>query len=309
MQAEIDPFFRLDDRDMSEYSLSIYGGTNKSVGYEFGFNTNSQRDFGALASLSKDAVSTSFLSGKTFSAPYFGFSETGFSGKLNLSTSKHLDFSFGLATTDEEKDFGLRSNAAVLEGTYKVGERATIGLQAGQLSESGSLFGGSSGGAFSVDSSDSLSVGVSGTYRLNDRITLIGNYSEARTRVAQRDNSLLHDFSDIRSNAYGVGMVIDTPFTRRDQVGFAFSQPLRVTQGHVNLEVPYARDFEGNIYKNSEIVDLAPDGRERTFEAYYKFNLHKDTDVFTYLMHQQQPAHDNTADDAATVFMTLRHRF
>ncbi|NOZ11987.1 MAG: S8 family serine peptidase [Gammaproteobacteria bacterium] len=305
----LDPFSYQDDRNPTDYALSIFGKPNANSSYEFGLNTNSQRRFGALASLSAQTTTTSFLTSKTFSAPYFGFSDAGFSGKINFNESQRFGLSLGLANTDERRDFGLQSNAALVEGTFKLNNRSTISLQGGQLLESGSLFGGSSGGAFSVNNSNTLSFGISGTYKLNNAATLIGHYSEGYTKVNQRENSLLHNFSDIRSNAFGVGLIIDEPFSKHDQAGIAFSQPLRITQGSVSLDTPFGRDFDGNIYTNSEIIDLAPDGTEHTFEAYYRFNIKKKTDVFTYIMYQHQPENNNRAGNAATVYMTLKHQF
>ncbi len=297
-----------DATDDSHVSMTLSGANSQGQHYRFGINDHAKSGFGALSNLAEENTSVEFLSIDNFSAPYFGFTDQGFSSQFGRQFDNALSYKLGFASLEDNELFGLESDSALFEGTLSH-ERWNLNLQIGQLDEHGSLFGGSSGGAFSVDENKTLSLGISGTYKLNDRITLLGSYTEGYSRIDQQDNALLRDFTSVRSNAFGIGFVAKDVVRRGDRFGLALSQPLRVTGGEAEIDIPVTQDIYGNVHTIHNRFSLAPEGSESTLETYYRFGLSNKTDITTYFMYQHEPEHDAQADDAKTVFAALRHRF
>ncbi len=119
---------------------------------------------------------------------------------------------------------------------------------------------------------------------------------------------MLQDFSDLRSNAFAVGLVSNDLFKRGDQIGFSYSRPLRVSSGEADLRVPYAQDLQGKIHSTNERIDLAPDGAEQLYEFYYQYR-HKELSLGAHMMYRDNPLHEPGADGEAAVVTTLTFHF
>lgn len=303
-----DPAF--DDTDLS-WVLSLSGEHASGFHYQLDKNRDPSTNFGVMDNVQRDSLGggTHFLSGQSFAVPVLGFSSVADSVSLGYQSRDGFGLDFGLVSTDESRDHGRESVSAVLEGSYSFEDRAEISLQVGRLQEDGSLFGGSSNGAFSVDDTETLAASISGSLRIGKQAHLIGNYGVARSEVDQAGTSLLSNFSTLRSDWFGVGVVADEVFDYGDQVGVAFSQPLRVTDGEVDLNVPYARDFEGNIYEDSERIGLEPGGNEYALESYYLHPLGRRASVGAYVMLRQEPNHVAGSAADLTVLASYRARF
>ncbi len=294
-----------------DWSWSVRGGGSEGFNYQIESNTNPDYNFGSVRSMQRqpDVSPVSFLSGQTFSTPYLGFSHRSDSVRLGIAGDTGFNMNFGLVSTHEDSEYGEDSSAAVIEGSYKFDDLGELNVQLGQMEESGSLFGGSSGGAFGVADSTTYSLNLTGALHVSKDISLIGNYGLGYSRVDGARYSLLHNFSDIRTNWYGLGLVANNIFGERDQIGVAFSQPLRVSDGEVDVHIPYARDFDGNIYKHVDRIGLEPNGVERTVETYYRFRLGKNALVGAHLMVQDQPNHLKDANTEVTFLTTMKLRF
>ena len=304
------PFSATSDVERDTRSrFSVYGESADGSTFGLDINANPQQNFGALGALPDQHAGNQFLAIEAFSTPYLGFSDDGVSSRFGRRLNEDVSFKFGYASLNDGQRFGTESNAVLFEGTVEQ-DRLTVNLQVGQLMETGGMFGGSSGGAFSVDDTATLSLGLSGAYRLTDRISLIGNYAEGYSDIADDPASLLQKFSGVRSNTFGVGLIADDMFTRHDQVGIAWSQPLRVTDGSADLNVPTSQNLRtGAVHSTSGRVSLVPEGAEHALEAYYRFRINDNTNLTSYLMYQQEPLHDGEASGATTLFATLQHRF
>jgi hypothetical protein len=294
-----------------DWSLSVRGGGSEGFNYQIESNTDPDYNFGSVRSLQRqpDVSPVSFLSGQTFSTPYLGFSHRSDSVRLGIASGTGFNMHFGLVSTQEDSEYGEDSSAAVIEGLYKFDELGELNVQLGRMEESGSLFGGSSGGAFGVADSTTYSLNLTGALHVSEDVSLIGNYGLGYSRVDDARYSLLHNFSDIRTNWYGLGLVANNVLRERDQIGVAFSQPLRVSDGEVDIHIPYARDFDGNIYKHVDRIGLEPNGVERTVETYYRYRLTKNTLISAHLMVQDQPNHLKDANTEVTFLTTMKLRF
>jgi hypothetical protein len=304
---EDDPAFN--DRDYN-WVLSLQGKYPNGFHYQVDRNRDPAMNFGVLDNVYEGSASgrSRFLSGQSFSVPVLSFGQTADSIGFGFGDDSGFGLDFGLVNTHENREHGRESVAAVVEGSYSFGERAEISLQFGHLQEDGSLFGGASNGAFSVDETDTLAASISGSLLIGDNTHLIGNYGVARSEVDDAESGLLSNFSSLRSNWFGVGMVSDKLFSKGDQFGLAFSRPLKVTAGEVDLRVPYARDFEGNIYNNVDRVSLVPEGNEYTLESYYLYQLDQDSSLGAYVMLRHDPNHFQNSGSDVTVLASYRAR-
>lgn len=305
---EDDPAFN--DTDLN-WVLSLSGEHANGFHYQLDKDRDPSTNFGVMDNVHQGSPGggTHFLSGQSFAVPVLSFSSVADSLSLGYQSRDGFGLDFGLVSTDEGRSHGRESVSAVLEGSYSFEDRAEVSLQIGRLQEDGSLFGGSSNGAFSVENTKTLAASISGSLRVGRQTHLIGNYGVARSEVDQTDTSLLNNFSTLRSDWFGVGVVADEVFDRGDQVGVAFSQPLRVTDGEVDLNVPYARDFEGNIFKDSERIGLEPEGKEYALESYYLHPLGHRASIGAYVMLRQEPNHVAESGADLTVLASYRAKF
>lgn len=304
---EDDPAFS--DRDL-DWVLSLSGEYASGLHYQIDRNRDPAMNFGVLDNVYGESASgrSRFLSGQAFSAPLLTFGRTADSMSFGFAGDDGFQLDFGLVSTDEDRDHGRQSVAAVVEGSYAFDDRAEISLQFGRLQEDGSLFGGASNGAFAVDTTDTLAASISGSLLIGEDTHLIGNYGVARSEVDHSEKGLLKNFTSLRSDWFGAGLVSDKVFDKGDQFGLAFSRPLKVTEGEVDLEVPYARDFDGNIYSNTDRVSLVPDGNEYMLESYYLYQLDARSSLGAYVMLRHDPNHVNSSGSDVTVLASYRAR-
>ncbi|MEA3291063.1 MAG: S8 family serine peptidase [Pseudomonadota bacterium] len=279
-----DPF--ADDADrIKDFVYSYYSFDRDGGDYHYALNGSLNRDFGA----GREALAGfNFSSGNVFSTPYLGFSNQGMGLSFGKSyADSGVQTRLGLTSYDDQGLYGAESDSVLFETQVEKG-RGAVGMQAGYLMENGSLFGGASNGAFSADYASTLSIGLSASYKLSNRLTLIGNYSEGLTSVDDANNGLLSNFSSLRSNSKSIGLLANSVFQYKDRLGIAVYQPLSISQGSVDLTVPDHRDLAGNIYSNRERLDLSNDGDPETrFELYYGKNLSRKTAIHAHLVHKE----------------------
>ena len=246
---------------------------------------------------------------QSFTNPFLSFTDQGIASQASYKLSENFGFNFGLSSNEESDKYGLESDSAVIEGTYSK-DKLGLGLQFGSVRELGSLFGGASGGVLSVDESNTISLGLSSTYAINNTFSVLGNYTEGYTQVDDWDQSYLQNFSSIRSSAYGLGLVGKGLLTSADQAGIGFSRPLKVKSGSADLIVPEGReDFGQPLYFTEERINLNPTASEQAFEAYYSFQPKKDVELTTYFLHQKNLDHNADASGENTVLATLKFTF
>lgn len=305
-----DPFGTRDDHDFDRRGqFSMVGHNADGSGFGIDLNAAPRYAFGALGLLPESQAGNEFLSSSAFSTPFIGFTDDGVATRMSRPAGNNIDLKFGYMSFEDDFRYGRESDAALFEATLDQ-DRYILNLHIGQLVEDGSLFGGSSGGAFSVSDTTTLSLGLSAAVRLTDRVSLIANYVEGVSDVKAARGYLLQDFSTVRSNAFGLGLVAESVWRRDDQFGVALSQPLRVTDGSADLYIPDRQDLRtGKVSTTRSRTSLVPEGAERAFETYYRFRIGPRIDLTSYFMYQHEPAHDSVADGAATVFATFRYRF
>lgn len=300
-----------DYRDL-KWTFSLNGRLPGELDFQINKNTDPGDSLGALTGLpySPDFGSARFLSGQTFSTPYLGFTDAADSVVLKFNPGRDWETRFAVVNTDEGDSYAHQESvAAFVEGDYLFGDRGRVGLQFGQMQETGSLFGGASGGAFSVKSNSTYALNFSASARVTDSISLVGNYGLGFSDPQASSGSVLKDFSLLKSDWFGAGVIGNGLFSARDQIGFAVSQPLRVSDGEATLSVPHGYDDAGQITRSNNRITLAPEGRETALEAYYAQPLDRNSTIGLFLMSRFEPDHVAGADTELTAFTTYRLRF
>ncbi len=290
--------------DVTE-QFSFRYGEPQGVSYLLERNTDPQSVLGFGET--SDRGDATFLA--AFEQPYLGFGEIADTAALGFGFGDVASLRLGIVNTRESGSYGLDSTAAVLRGAFDVGERLGVGIHLSNLVERGSLLGGSAGGPLGVDDSDTLSLGLSANYRLTDRFSLVSHYAYGRTDADDARNSLLHDFSDVRHETYGVGLLGHELFREGDALGVALSRPVRITDGTVTLTTPYARDISGNISSHSERISLAPQGAETDLELFYRFDAGRNTRVGFHALYRDEPYHSDALGAQGSVFAVVSRRF
>ena len=310
LQNRLDPTRSVDDYDDELTKLSFFHESIDGNSYQFSINNSIDTGFGSFSLFQKQHDTLpKFEYTQSFTNPFLSFTDQGIASQASYNLSENFGFNFGLSSNEEAGKYGLESDSAVIEGIYQK-EKLGLGLQLGSIREMGSLFGGASGGILSVDESNTVSLGLSATYSINDSFSVLGNYTEGYTQVDDWDQSYLQNFSGIRSNAYGLGLVGNGILTSTDKIGIGYSRPLKVKRGSADLIVPQGReDFGQPLFFNEERINLNPTASEQAFEAYYSFHPKKDVELTTYFLHRINPDHNSDANSENTVLATLKFSF
>ena len=164
-------------------------------------------------------------------------------------------------------------------------------VEGGLLEEDGSLYGSAPGGALGVDSAQTRFVRVSGYGRINDHLAIIAAYTGALTAVTEATGKLLDDFSDLSAQSWLVGFGAKRIFSRRDGASLTVSQPLRVTEGSADLDVPYGLSADGRVLRHQQRIGLAPMGAETALELTYRLKWSKSLEFGAYGAMRYQAGH------------------
>ena len=295
----------------SAVAFAVNSELTDSMSFAAAYNVSPDQEFGAAKQLTSNAQfgSSSFLSGQSFGSVLSGFSVQANTSSLAYTPSKNgkTSVKLGLVSVDESERFNQQSLSTLFEGEYKFDDNAGVSLQFGQIKEKGSVLGGGGGGVFGVEGATTYAINLGGNLKLGKKFALVGNYGIGRTSVESSDNSLLKDFSNIRSNWYSVGLVGNNVWRAKDQFGLALAQPLKVQAGEVDYSIPFGRLSNGNIAFNTERVNLADtNATEHMLEAYYRTMLTDKFELGAFMAYRQNPNHVSDHGDDAMVMATVR---
>lgn len=292
-------------------AFAINSLLSDSVSFAAGYNVSPDQEFGAASELDSSSQfgSISFLSGQSFGSVLSGFSAQANTSSLSYSPTKNgkTNFKLGLVSVDEMERFNQQSLSTLFEGEYKFDDNAGMSLQFGQIEEKGSVLGGGGGGVFGVEGSTTYAINLAGNVKVSNKFSMVGNYGLGRTSVDSSNDSLLNDFSSLRSNWYSVGLIGNNVWRAKDQLGIAFAQPLKVQSGEVDYSIPVGRLNNGDIGFDTERVNLADtNATEHTLEAYYRTMLTDKFELGGFMSYRQNPNHVSDNGDDAVIMATVR---
>jgi len=290
-------------------SFAIETQLSKRAGFSAGYNVSPNQEFGGAKKLDYNAEfgRSSFLSGQSFGSVLSGFSTHANTGSLNYKTSNKSNVKLGFVSVDQKERFNQTSLSALFEGGYQFNDNVGVTLQFGQIKEKGSVLGGGGNGVFGVDNSITYALNLAGNIKTSEKFSIIGNYGIGRTRVESSSQSLLNDFSTLSSDWYSLGLIGNNVFRAKDQVGLAFSQPLKVRSGSVDYSIPVGRLDSGRIGFDTERINLSDtDATEQTVEAYYRTMLSDRLELGGFMSYRRNPNHISDRGNEGIVMATLR---
>ena len=301
------------ENDRAEVSMALRSQLNSELELTAGYLVSPTQTFGAVSELQSHKVfgNSSFISGQSFGSVLSGFSSQGNTASLAY-TPKKLDkaaLKLGLVSVDQARRFGQDSFSTILEGKYQFTDNAGLSLQFGQIEEKGSIFGGAAGGIFGVDQSTTYAVNLSGRIKASEKISIVANYGMGKTKVETASNSLLKNFSNMRSDWYSIGLIGNDVMRDKDQFGIAFSQPLKIRSGAVDYSIPFGRELNGDIRFDKDRINLSETGAtERSLEAYYRTILSEKFELGGFVAYRDNPNHFADNGNEMLVMATLRYR-
>lgn len=163
-------------------------------------------------------------------------------------------------------------------------------------------------GAFaSNDNSQTDIVEVNGKNKIMDNIYLTSSYVEGRTKIAGNDNGIFRKFSTAKSSGLSVAILHDDFLNGK--LAIKYSEPLRVYDAKVDIDIPIARDLSGNITRlQADNVDLEPSGKQRNIELSYG-SVNKNTKLQFNVMLIQEPNHIADSQDEYIYYLNYHKRF
>lgn len=306
-----DPNDKAFSAEQANVSMALQSIFSDHLSLRAGYRVNPAQEFSGASQLnsSPDFGYSSFISGQSFGSVVSGFN----SQAQTLSVAYQSDekskaaYKLGLVSGEKSGRYQEESLSSIFEGAYEFVDNANLKLQVGQLNEKGSVLGSASDGIFGVKEATTYALNLTGTIELSDRFNLIANYGIGRTKVDAAADSLLGDFSTLSSDWYSVGAIGNNVFRRQDQLGLAFSQPLKIREGALDYSIPVGRFANGDVRFDTERVNLADTGAtERSIEGYYRTMLTDRLELGGFVQYRQNPNHVRELGNETIVMATLR---
>jgi hypothetical protein len=295
-----------EEKSLARLSLTIPQGETGEV--LIGYNDPPALGFGIYRrdGLERDAVA----SPGAFRDPHLALAELGTSVGAamkagHLGTVRVMSFSGRSAENEAEVAFGT-----VAELSRDIGARAHVSFLLGSLLERETFLGSRGAGAFDLDRGTQTHFsGLSAEVSLAPRLTLIGSAYAGLSYPTAAQHSLFTGVSAIETRSFSLGLLSDDVVRRGDRLGLVLNQPMRVSRGRAELSLATGRDRAGNVFRRTVSVNLAPQGRELDFEAFYRMKLGVQTTLTASAMLRTEPGHVRGADDVGILLFRLKHRF
>ena len=295
-----------EEKTLARLSLTIPQGEAGEV--LIGYNDPPALGFGLFhqGSLERDAVA----SRDAFRAPHLALAELGTSVGAameagRLGRLRVMSFTGRSAENGAEVAFGTAA-----ELSRGIGAQAHVSFLLGSLLERETFLGSRTAGAFDLERGTPTHFGgLSAEVALAPRLTLVGSVYAGLSYPTAAQNSLFTGVSAIQTRSFSLGLLSDDVLTRGDRLGLVLNQPMRVSRGRAELSLATGRDRAGNVFRRTVSADLAPQGRELDFEAFYRFNLAPRTTLTASAMLRTEPGHVRGADEVGVLLFRLKHRF
>jgi len=283
----------IDNHDYKEleFSSSIDNITDNDYGFNFYFGNNPYNafvndkiDFYNNYSLSK-SYNYNILN------PYFK-SNSDYNFGLNniVKLNDNLNMNFGVLYQDysmnyEEKYFGsvkdedLGSAFSVLSGlNYNLNKNISTKLEFGVLNEYNTLLGSQMNGAFGIGKNNlTYMISLQNDIKFNDKFSIFGKANFGWTEANTNSNLLIKDISTLYSNSFasGINYSLNNKEDRAENISLLVSQPVQIKSGSMQINLPIARDMDGNIYYQNNKINLK-DEKEIDLQLVYNKALNKD---------------------------------
>jgi len=288
--------------------MRMIGSHADGVRYAFGVNQRVGLSFDEASSMESRATPVMSFRSDAFASPLNGFSDLGYHAAVGFAAESGWESGVSFAAVDDQKTYGVNSESSQLQLGFR-GRDFGVGVKLGLLEEHGNLLGGASDGALSVSGAQTIFGEVRGTLSFGNTWSLVGQYTHGITWAKNGPNTLVSDFSDIESMSWGLGLLARDLLSSGDAFGLAFSQPLRTIDGDARVSVPYWNYKTGGIKFHARRTSLVPDGKETSWELFYRKPLSSRLRLISYLIYREQPLHVAGSRSEASVASALSWSF
>lgn len=294
-----------EEQELHGMSLEIERGPGAT--FRFGYDITPEQQMAGLAA--SETAGLFWMPGDLLGAQH---GLVGAGTGISLSRLLGDSSSLSLGWVDQEDDpEALEPDARIGEVTlaHRFDNGAIGYLGYSTVDEQGGFLGSGGAGAFGVSGADTQFYSLGGRYPMGAGLEIIGNYLLGEANMRADGSSLLSDWSDIRAEAFGVGLVKNGVLGREDRIGLLAGQPLRVGSGEATLTAPVDYLIDKTVVQESERVSMIPSGREIDLQLAYDAPLGGVATVSTWMMMQLEPGHVAEADPAYGVGLRFSAKF
>jgi hypothetical protein len=326
--AQIDSYMFGQGDTFGNYSGNNYSG-NKEItltsiffskelfnkqSFAMGMNTNTNRFFGFADT---PFEYSGFMARKSFDNPYLGFENSQNFLAYAMPLNDQWRISAGMVSnfdaisrqatvlSNEYRSNQTNMNASMMELTNLLPNNKFT-LSIGSVTEQKGILGGSSGPLFGVtESTNTMFLSIKNATKLTNDTWLAASFNNGVTLKNGSQNSLVSSTSNINSQSWSVGLLSDNMLQKNDRIGFAVSQPLTVTSGNMNLDLPIGLDYDSGIMQfQNRSISMAPKTSERDFELSYRMPTSESANLAFSALYRMNPENNamNADQKVFTVF-------
>lgn len=275
-----------------EFSSGIENITDNNYGFNFYFGNNPYNafisdkvdfynDYSLAKSYNYNVLNPYFTSNSDYN---FGVNNI---IKLNDNFSanfgviyQNYEMNFQEKYYDETEDDDLGSSFSVLSGmTYNLNKHISTKLEFSILNEYETLLGSQMEGAFGIGENNLTYIAsLQNDVKLSDKFSIFGKVNFGLTKANTNSELLIKDISTLYSNSYAFGMdySLNKNKDKSENISLLLFQPVQIKSGNMQINLPVARDTEGNIYYQNNKVNLK-DEKEIDLQLAYNKVLNKDS--------------------------------
>jgi hypothetical protein len=282
--------------------------------FAVGMNTNTNRFFGFADT---PFEYSGFIARKAFDNPYLGFESSqnflayaaplGNDWRLSAGVVNNSDAISRQSTSvsGEYRSSQPNLNANLIELSNTI-QNNKFTLAFGSVTEQSGMLGGSAGSLFGItESSNTMFMSLKNATKLTKDTWLATSFNNGVTLKNGSQNSLVSSTSNINSQSWSVGLLSDNMIQKNDRIGFAVSQPLTVTSGSMNLDLPVGLDYESGMMKfQNRSISMASTSSERDFELSYRMPTSDSANLALSALYRMNPENNamNADQKVFTVF-------
>ena len=314
-----DPFSNNFNKESTITSFFLSKELFDQQSFAIGMNTNTNRFFGFADT---PFEYSGFVARKAFDNPYLGFESSQNFLAYALPLTNDWRISAGVVNnTDtiarqstsisgEYRSSQPNLNAKLIELTNTI-QNNKFALSFGSVTEQSGMLGGSAGSLFGItDSSNTIFVSLKNATKLTKDTWLATSFNNGVTLKNGSQNSLVSSTSNINSQSWSVGLLSDNIIQKNDRIGFAVSQPLTVTSGNMNLDLPIGLDYDSGVMKfQSRSISMASNSSERDLELSYRMPTSESANLAFSALYRMNPENNEMNADQKVLTVFWRNWF
>ncbi len=221
-----------------------------------------------------------------------------FNGAVKASradSSSHSSLTF-FGDSDDDQTLAMVSHTQYF-GNFD------IGLGFSRMNEDGQVLGTVFNGGFGdIDKSttDSVHFGFGWS---NHKYGFDARGNISKTNVEMANTGLITGFDEITSNSWAIGAHVNNIIRDGDRLDFGVGQSIVVSEGNANLDADALEDGASNV------VSLAPSGKETTYELGYRAPIAENIALLLNASLLTESDNDADAEDEGSIGMRVEFTF